>query len=111
MEERYAVPVLAELYANDGRMKLSDLMHVVTSYTTLEKLIAKLVEAELVTLKRVTKPYKTNYAELTDLGWRVSKKLVAASRILNGEPEGDDEMDYGASPAQRSAVGDLRLFR
>lgn len=49
-----------------------------------------LAQAGLVELSKVNKPYKTNFAELTDLGYRVAKKLAAANDILTGdapEPE------------------------
>lgn len=43
-----------------------------------------LEKSGLVNLSRVTKPYKTNFAELTDLGYRVAKKLAVADDILSG---------------------------
>jgi len=52
--------------------------------------MALLEQAGLIELSKVNRPYKTNFAELTDLGYRVAKKLAAANDVLTGnapEPE------------------------
>ena len=103
LDERYANSVLIRLHDVGGKAKLSDFMDIVTAYTTLVNLMGALSDDGLVKMSRVTRPYKTNYAELTDLGWRVAGKLVAASKILAGE-EPDQETNYDLSPQGRGAV-------
>ena len=84
LSERYSVPVLICILKNDGKVKFSELRHIINNYPTLEKLMLALEKSGLVKLSRVTRPYKTNYAELTDLGFRVSNKLSVAEDILSG---------------------------
>lgn len=81
---------MIRLYEIGGPVKLSDLMDIVSAYSTLENLMKSLEKEGFIKLTRVTKPYKTNFAELTDLGHRVAKKLAAANDIALGktpEPE------------------------
>ncbi len=90
LSERYSVPVLLFLYYRDEKTKFQDLRQVVSNYPTLEKLMVLLEQAGLIELSKVNRPYKTNFAELTDLGYRVAKKLAAANDIALGktpEPE------------------------
>lgn len=90
LSDRWVNPVLIRLYEIGGPVKLSDLMDIVSAYSTLENLMKSLEKEGFIKLTRVTKPYKTNFAELTDLGHRVAKKLAAANDIALGktpEPE------------------------
>lgn len=89
---------MIRLYEAGGQVKLSDLMDIVSAYSTLEKLMISLENEGLVKLTRVMKPYKTNFAELTDLGCRVAKKLAAANDIVSGKTP-EPETNCSSTPA------------
>jgi hypothetical protein len=83
--------------------KYSEFSDIVTTFSTIRSLFDKMEADGLVILTKVTKPYKTNYAELTDLGYKVAQKLAAASDIMDGlTPE--SETDCSAPAKQGSVV-------
>lgn len=105
MGERYATLVLVRMLDMGGEVKFSDLSDIVTTFSTLNGLMMKLSDAGLVVTKRVNKPYKTNYAELTGLGFQVARRLHEIERILSGEDcQEGGQMDYDALVEQRDSI-------
>ena len=80
LSERYAVPVMTTLLETETT-KLSDLTPKIGSYNTIENLLSDMEKSGLITLKRVTKPYKTTYIYLTSRGKEVAEILCLADKL------------------------------
>jgi len=84
LSERYSIPVMITLL-NTENPKLSDLTPKIGSYNTIENLVTDMEESGLISLNKVTRPYKTTYINLTDRGKEVAKTLCAANEIAQNQ--------------------------
>jgi len=82
LSERYAVPIMIALLETENS-KLSDLTPKIGSYNTIENLLSDMEESGLITMNKVTRPYKTTYISLTERGKEVAETLCAADRLVN----------------------------
>ena len=99
LSDRYAVPLLIFMLDVE-KPKISDFSHIVSSFRTLENLVDNLSQDGLITVSRVTRPYKTTFIELTDKGFKVAKKLKDVESIVNDEEVESSEPDFVSTPSQ-----------
>ena len=100
LSRRYSISILKLMYKSNKTVKFKELSSIVTAYATLESTMQGLEDAGLVITRKVTKPYKTNFAELTNLGRSVAKKLQQIEDEMNGIKIEDDQTDYETSSAK-----------
>ena len=104
LSERYADAVLRYILSAGGEIKFSDVKFIVNNYPTLEKLMDRMESDGLITIRKVLKPYKTNFAKLTPLGIKVAQKLQDIEDLMRGiEPE-SNQPNHGASETEGSEV-------
>ena len=79
--ERYAVPIIIEL-DNNGVMKISDFLNLITNYRTLENLCSDLEKNNIITITKEIKHHGSYLLELTDRGRTIAKHLKLANELV-----------------------------
>lgn len=88
LSEKYAVFILVSLLENDV-LKMSDFSKAITALRSLENIIEELQKAGLIHTKKISKPYRTTFISLTDLGCEVAKVLKKAEDVLNEKSQAE----------------------
>lgn len=80
--EKYAVPIITELFDNGGKLKISDFLHLIKNYRTLENITKKLESARIIKITVEEGRYEITYLQLTEIGLEIAPLLKEIIRKL-----------------------------
>ena len=109
ISEKYAVDALKFIY-DKGAIKKTDLLEIITSSWTLDKLIPKLEKDGLITIKTSEIGRKTYTISLTDKGRIAAEQLKMMDQAASGELPYVIPPDFGKEFEGLSAMTHLNVL-
>lgn len=81
--KQYVTPVLIKLYS--GRVKMTDLLEIVSNYSTIRLLVRDLQDGGYVEVNETFEDKRKIYVSLTEKGLLVAEQLRNAQSVASGE--------------------------